>query len=73
MGSVYLARLSRAVCREQRFPPQEMRVIRDTRVVRGREALRRGRLGYALGVGLCVSTLGLAWMIWALPEMGIVG
>ena len=58
--SVYTLLWSRATCREQRFPPERMRVIRDTPVMRSLEALSRGRLAYVLALGLCLSTLWLA-------------
>jgi ABC-type Fe3+ transport system permease subunit len=55
--ALYVYRLARRVRDEGRWPPQGMRVIRDTRVIAGQAARRLGVLGMVMA-GLLVA-LGL--------------
>jgi hypothetical protein len=57
MGALHVYRLARRVRDEGRWPPQGMRVIRDTRVIVGQAARRLGVLGMVMA-GLLVA-LGL--------------
>jgi hypothetical protein len=50
------------VIREQRYPHQAARLVRDKAVVRGARAVWMGRLGFALAVAFyLVATLGTWW------------
>ena len=67
--TVYILSISRAVARQRRFPPADMRVVRDTRVLRGKAAIRRAQLGRVLSAVLCVLGIALASAIWLLPDV----
>jgi hypothetical protein len=49
-----------------RFPPPGQRVIRDTPILQGVAATRRGRLLQGLAVVLCLCALGLGIFTWRL-------
>ncbi len=57
MGALHVYRLARRVRDEGRWPPQGMRVVRDTRVIAGQAARRLGVLGMVMA-GLLLA-LGL--------------
>ena len=57
-AGTYFFRLGARVVRAERFPPPGTTVVRDTAVLRGRAARRRGRLLQALAVILIVATAG---------------
>lgn len=62
--------------RTARFPPPGMRVIRDTPVLRGEAAARRGRLMRGAGVVLllCATSVAVAaWRIHHLFAQGVAG
>ena len=58
-GWVFL--MARRIHRDRRYPPPQMRVLRDTPVVTGRAALVRAWVGYTLSL-LCAG-LGLAHLL----------
>jgi hypothetical protein len=57
--STRYAAIARRVRTERQFPPADMKVIRDTRVLRGTVAVRLGRVqqGLAFLLGLCGASL----------------
>jgi hypothetical protein len=55
----HFVRLGTRIVQAKRFPPEDQKVIRDTPIVRGCAAVRRGRLLQALGGGLLVLAVGL--------------
>jgi len=54
---LWLARFSLRVYREERFPPEGVKVIRDTQLVTGEAARLRARIGFLLA--LLFATLGV--------------
>lgn len=59
LASVWAWRLGTRVLDEGRFPPQGMKVVRDTVVVLGVQARRRGRLLQGLGVMFVIAGGGM--------------
>ncbi len=59
--AVYLGRLSWRTLANRRYPPPGMRVISDTRVVRGRRARRYGWGLLALAVVICAAGLFVSY------------
>jgi len=64
--SLWLARFSFRVRREERFPPEGVKVIRDTQLVTGAAARLRARIGFVLA--FLFATLGVFvplffWMV----------
>lgn len=71
--SAYLWRLGSRIVRAQRFPAPGSRLIRDTPVVRGAAALRRGRLTQALAAALLLATVTLEMLFWFLmASLGVL-
>lgn len=69
-GAAYLMKLGRRVLSENRFPPQGMKVLKDTTVLTGRPAQTRGRTILALAVVMfCLCLGGAAYAWWALPRI----
>lgn len=64
--AAYFWNLSAKVRRAQRFPPPNVRLIRDTPVVYGDDAVFRARVLQALAVGLLVLTVFLLAAFWHL-------
>lgn len=62
--SVYLWRFGGVVTEARRFPPPGSAVVRDTRILMGRDALRRGRTSRAMAVLLAVAATALAIALW---------
>ncbi|MEX5283767.1 hypothetical protein [Nitrospira tepida] len=62
--AAYFWNLGAKVRRAQRFPPPNVRLIRDTPVVYGEEAAFRARGLQALAMGLLVFTLLLLLLFW---------
>jgi hypothetical protein len=61
-----IAKSALAVIREQRYPHQAARLLRDREVIRGQAAVTYGRLGILLAAGFAlVGCLG-AWAGWRL-------
>lgn len=61
-----IARAALAVIREQRYPHQGARLLRDQRIVRGQKAVLYGRLGVLLAAAFAVVGCIGAWMGWRL-------
>ncbi|MCD4829762.1 MAG: hypothetical protein K8R90_10080 [Candidatus Cloacimonetes bacterium] len=57
---IYNVRMGLSVRKEQRFPSSLMRVLRDTTVITGDAAERRGRFLVGMGIVLMVVSLGSA-------------
>jgi hypothetical protein len=64
--AVYAVRIGSRVIRENRHPPAGTRVIRDTPVVFGAAARRRGRAYQVLATILFLSFGGALWILWRL-------
>jgi hypothetical protein len=62
VAGVDAGRRSLSTLRESRFPPDGMRVLRDTPVIRGRPARVIGAVGCTLCATLLVAALLLGWM-----------
>jgi hypothetical protein len=60
----YVWRLGSSVCREQRFPLAGQRVVRDTPIVSGAVAVRRGVRLQWVGVGVIAAGASLAIGLW---------
>jgi hypothetical protein len=67
--AIYLWRTAAQVLATQQFPPPGMRVVRDTTVLRGAVALRRGRIIQGIGVLLVFCSLALAVAAWRLHSV----
>jgi hypothetical protein len=67
--AVYLWRFGDRIIRAQRFPPPGLGLVRDTAVIEGDEARRRGRLVQVLALCLGVVACGLAVMLWRLAAL----
>ena len=62
--AAYCARLARTALEAQRWPPATMRVLADTRVLRGAPALRVGRLLNGLALVLLAAGFAAALYGW---------
>ena len=67
--SAYLWRLGARVVHSGVFPPPGMRVVRDTPVLLGRAAVKRGRLLKALGLLAGAAGVGLVIVLWRLASL----
>jgi hypothetical protein len=67
--AIYLWRIAARVLAAQQFPPPGMRVVRDTPVLRGAAALRRGRIIQGIGGLLVLCSLALAVAAWRLHSV----
>lgn len=67
--AAYLWRFGSRIARAERFPPPGYAVLRDTPVLRGRPARRRGRLAQALAGFLAFMACALPIVFWRLFEM----
>ena len=64
--SVNLRRLARAAMSEERFPPADLKTLRDVRVLRGPAARAwASRVRMASGAALALAGLLLGWAAWA--------
>jgi hypothetical protein len=64
-AGTWIFRLGRRIVRAERFPPPGTTVFRDTVVLRGRAARRRGLLIEALAVFLLsAAATGIATLLW---------
>lgn len=64
--AVHLWIRGKRVRRDQRFPLQSERLVRDTPVIRGKAAARRGVVLQCLAIALAVLATGLAVVLWRL-------
>jgi hypothetical protein len=67
--AVYLWRLGARIARAERFPPPGMAVVRDTVVLLGTRARRRGRLVQGVAVLVVAAGFGLAAALWRLVSV----
>jgi hypothetical protein len=67
--AMYLARLGGRVVRERRFPPEGLAMIRDVIVVRGPEAVRKGRVLQFAAAALTVLSALMAVVLWRLATL----
>jgi hypothetical protein len=72
-AAIYVWRLGRRVVRTERFPPPGLRVTRDTPVVTGTAAGRRGRLIQAFAIALGVLAAVMALTLWRLANAARFG
>ena len=63
-AGIYLFLLGKHTVRSQRFPPPDTAVTRDTRVLKGLRATRRGRIIQLLSLLLLVAAAMLPFVIW---------
>ena len=70
-AATYIFRLGRQIVRAERFPPPGATVLRDTVVLRGRAARRRGLLLQSLAMFLIVATaVGIVILLRLVSEFG---
>jgi hypothetical protein len=62
--AAYLWFLGERISRSGRFPLPSMKVVRDTVVVTGEDAVTRSRFVKALAVFLAISAIGMLCMLW---------
>ena len=62
--AAYLWFLGERISRSGRFPLPSMKVVRDTVVVTGEDAVTRSRFVKALAVFLAVSAIGMLCVLW---------
>lgn len=67
--ALYFYRLGSGIVRSGRFPAPGMRVVRDTLVLRGTPALRRGRALQFLAALLVLAAVGFVAFLWRLVSM----
>jgi len=67
--AAYAWHLGRRVLNAERYPPPGLRLIRDTPVVTGPAAGRRGRLIQLFAVVLAFAALLLAFFVWRLATI----
>lgn len=61
--AVFMWRLGRRVIGAGRYPPPSLRVVRDTPIVTGQDAVRRGKLLQWLAAGVGMAALVLALLL----------
>jgi hypothetical protein len=64
--AMYLWRLGTRIVREERFPPEGTKVIRDVVVIHGDAARWRGRLAQVLGIALGAAGVIMIVLLWRL-------
>jgi len=64
--AAYLWSLGGRTLRSRAFPPPEVRVFRDTRVVTGEAAVSRGRLLRLVAAGCGVAAVAMGILLWRL-------
>jgi hypothetical protein len=67
--SLYLWQLGARIVRGARYPPPDMRVIRDTVVMHGDAARRRGRVFQAMSVFFAVAAVAGGMLVWRLLDL----
>ena len=67
--AMYLGRLGSRIVRERRFPPEGLVLIRDVTVMRGPEAVRKGRVLQTAAVALVVVSVLMAVALWRLATL----
>jgi hypothetical protein len=66
--AIYFFVVGSNVARERHYPPRGHRLIRDTRVLEGRPAVRRGRALQGLAASLLAVAFALSYLAWQLLE-----
>lgn len=70
--SIYLYVYGAQICRAERFPKPGQAVIRDTPVLTGAKAVRRGRIIQALAMALFLTSVSVPMLLWKLAgAMGL--
>jgi hypothetical protein len=67
--AAYLSSVGGRAVRMGEFPPPGSRVIWDTAIVRGHEALSRGRVLQGVAVFLCAAALVIGFLLWRLASL----
>ena len=67
--AAYLWRLGSRIVHSGVFPPPGMRVVRDTRVLFGRRAVRRGRLLKVLAWLAGAVAMGFVFVLWRVASL----
>lgn len=67
--AAYVANFAARVRRAERFPPPGVRVVRDTRIIEGPRARRRGDGGLLLAVALGACGMILPVLLWRLTSV----
>ena len=67
--AAYLSSVGGRAVRTGEFPPPGSRVIRDTAIVRGYDALSRGRVLQGVAVFLCAAALVIGFLLWRLASL----
>jgi len=67
--AAYLSSVGGRAVRTGEFPPPGSRVITDTAIVRGHDALSRGRLLQGVAVFLCAAALIIGFLLWRLASL----
>ncbi len=68
-GAAYYWRLGRRIVRAETFPPPGLAVVRDTVVMHGRAARRRGRLIQLIAAALALVACAIPAMLWRLASL----
>jgi len=63
---VYLLRRGNLIVRGRRFPPRDVRAVRDTPIREGDEAVRAGRASQMAGLGCLMLAVWVAAAAWLL-------
>ncbi|BBM82166.1 hypothetical protein [Candidatus Uabimicrobium amorphum] len=66
--AMWLTLLSRRIYVEQCFPPSGMKVLGDTKVIRGSAARRRACVGFLIAPCLLLCALGVPMIMWLLLQ-----
>ena len=67
--AAYLSVVGGRAVRTGEFPPPGSRVIRDTPILRGHEALSRGRVLQGVAVFLCAAALAIGFLLWRFASL----
>lgn len=67
--AVYFFILGRRIHRSKRFPLEDQRLVRDTVILHGKQAMFRGRVLQGMAVALVLLSGGLAVALWRLASM----
>lgn len=65
-AAVYLLVLANRTVRAQRFPPPNVAVSRDTAVLEGSQAVRRGRILQFLSILLLLAAIVFPFILWSI-------
>ncbi|MBF0529179.1 MAG: hypothetical protein HQK55_07895 [Deltaproteobacteria bacterium] len=69
---LYMFVIGRRTSREERFPPRGLKVLRDTKIISGPSAVRRGRVIQALGALLMITAAASAtYAYYTFPKIWV--